>query len=178
MVAKSGSQREQDKRTNLLWSVFSGLGLGSIFAVCFYFVLENPSLAFFLDQWWWSVVLAYALVAFLLFFAIGFLRGRATGNLSDGVSISVSASLIQALPALVLLGIFSWAFNFWWFDQYGVLFSLFGTDAYSGSQGAGWYLAETLIVQMLLGLLVALLGGAIGKRFSHQRPSPGEAAQP
>lgn len=178
MTEESPLYRKQGNRANLLWRVLAGLALGSIFAVCFYFVLENESLSFFVDQWWQAIVLAYAIVVTLLFFTIGLLRGRATGNPMEGVGIIVNASLIQALTVLVLIGVFSQVFAFRYMDHYGVLFALFGTDLESGGFGAGWFLAQTLIVQIPMGIIIALIGGAIGNHFFHQQPNPGEAAQP
>jgi len=173
MGDESHAQRAQGKRKNLLWGALAGLALGILFAVYLYFVLENASLSSFLDQWWSVVLLAYALLVGLLFFVIGFLRGRATENPSEGVIVIVSASLFQVPIALALLALFSWVFTFWYMDHYGVLFALFGIDIESGSLGAGWVLTESLIPQMLLGAFVAYIGGLIGSSFLHRQPRAG-----
>jgi high-affinity Fe2+/Pb2+ permease len=57
MAEPSPPQRKQGKRTNLQWSVRFGLALGILFAVTLYFVLGNPSLRSFYDQWWPGIYL-------------------------------------------------------------------------------------------------------------------------
>jgi uncharacterized integral membrane protein len=76
MAEESPLYRKQEWRAKWRWSMLSGLALGVLFAVWFYFVLENQSLSFFLDQWWPVAILAYALLVMLLFFTIGLLWGR------------------------------------------------------------------------------------------------------
>ncbi|HEU5369612.1 MAG TPA: hypothetical protein VFU69_14155, partial [Ktedonobacterales bacterium] len=95
MAEASLPQKKPGKRTNLRWSALAGGALGVLFAVPLYFLLENEYLKSFSDQWWMVVFLAYALLVGLLFFVIGFLRGRATGDANAGVGIVLGACLMQ-----------------------------------------------------------------------------------
>lgn len=178
MADQSASQRKQGKRTNLRWSMLTGVALGVVYAVALYFLLENESLSSFSNKWGLLVVLAYVLLVGVLFFVIGFRRGRATGFAEEGVVVIIGASLIQAPTVLILFGAFSWAFNLTYMDRYGVLFALFGIDIRAGGLGVAWLLAHTLFFQILAGNIDAAIGGGIGKRYSRQQPKSDETPQP
>ncbi len=178
MAEASLPHRKQGKRTNFRWSLLTGLALGIASAVCLYFVLENAALGSFVNQWGTIMLLAYELPIALFFFAIGFLRGRATGKLLDGVQVIVGVSLIQALTALVLFGVFSQVFHFWYADHHSVLYALFAFDIENGYVGAALFLAEPFFAQIFWGPFIALIGGAIGNHFFYQQPKPGETTLP
>jgi hypothetical protein len=114
----------------------------------------------------------------ILFFMIGFLRGWATGNHDEGVVVIVSASFIQGLTALILLGVFSRVFHMTYMDRYGVLFALFGMDIESGGLGDTWFLGYILVPQILLGLIDVLIGGSVGKHYALKRPKLDARSQP
>ena len=158
------------------WSASIGIMLGLLLAMGFYFGLENDTLS--LGNAWEYEVLAYFLLIALVFFLVGFLRGWHTGESDEGVRISLLASSMQALTALLLLGLFSWGFHFWSMDRSGVLFALFGVDIERGGFGWAWWIGPILVLQIPLGVVAALFGTAIGSHSREKRSRPDEVAEP
>jgi hypothetical protein len=158
------------------WSVPLGIIPGLLFAPCFYFGLENETLGL-TNGLVEGLFIAYLLAFVFLSFLVGFLRGRNTGARDEGVRVMVSASALQALTTLVLIGWFSWAFHFWYMDRFGVLFALFGIDIESGGLGVAWWLGQALIWQIPLSVVAALIGGAIGSRARERRSRPDESTE-
>jgi hypothetical protein len=166
-------QQHLDWKALWRWSVPLGITLGLLFAMDFYFglVLANA--------WVWMYeVLAYFLLSALLFFLVGLRRGRQTGGRDDGVRVMLLASGLQVPTTLILIGIFSWVFHFWYMDHFGVLFALFGFDLEGGGLGVAWWLVQALVFQIPLGMVAARIGAAVGRHSSGKPSEPDEAAEP
>lgn len=177
MTEAAPRQQHLDWNALLRWSVPLGIMLGLLCAVGLYFGLENDTLSIVNDLGY-GVLIIYVLVITLLFFLIGLLWGKNTGERDEGVRVMLLASGMQALTILILIGVFSWVFHFWYMDHFGVLFALFGIDIESGGLGVAWWIAQALVFQIPLGVVAARIGGAIGSHSPDKQSRPDEAAEP
>lgn len=157
-------------RPDVRWGAILGFPLGILFALVFYFGWGSSSPNVVIEQG--HLLLDYGLLVSLLFFVVGILRRRATGRKHSGVTIAVSACLIQAWTAALLNSVFSLVVG----TSFGYLFGYAIAPQAAGFLW-GWWAVVVILVGGLLSVIGAALGESLGRRFLRRGPSQTRTGQ-